>query len=129
MSNTFVRFLAGTLALLALGSVTFAAEAASVRVRCDAAHDRSRASVDGNNLAPGSYQARLTSGNHVAMTELQQSDGDEAEFDFDSDRGDVREGATKISRHFIVGASVTGEILDADGNVVASETRKCKKQH
>src|SRR3989442_1154424 len=38
------------------------ADAASVRVRCEKRADRSKISVDGNDLAAGSYKARATSG-------------------------------------------------------------------
>ena len=39
---------------------------ATVRVRCEVRSDRSKISVDGNNLATGTYQAMVTSGANTA---------------------------------------------------------------
>ena len=104
------------------------AQAQSARVRCDVFPDRSRASVDGRDLAPGDYTAVLTSGDHVKQSPAQAAVGGEAEFDFDSNPRDVRQGATKIGKHFIVGDKATGQILDAAGNVVATETATCRQR-
>ena len=112
--------------VFALSLVTVAAQAQSVRVRCDDFSNRSRASVDGRDLAAGAYTARLESGTHSATSPAQDAVGGEAEFDFDSDKGDIKQGATKISKKF-VGSSATGSIVDADGNVVATDTVNCKK--
>ena len=103
-----------------------AAQAQTVRVRCESTADRSRASVDGSGLAPGQYRAVLSSGDHQKQSPLQDAVGDEAEFDFDSNRKDVRQGATKIGRQFIVDNMVTGAILDVDGNTVAQDTVHCR---
>jgi hypothetical protein len=125
MSQLALRILTTSAALAAFMVVT-AAQAQNVRVRCQSSADRSRASVDGNNLAPGQYRAMLTSGAHEKQTPLQDAVGDEAEFDFDSNRKDVRQGATKIGRQFIVDNMVTGAILDVDGNTVAQDTVHCR---
>jgi hypothetical protein len=125
MSQVALRFLTTSAALAALLLVT-AAQAQTVRVRCASTPDRSRASVDGSGLAPGQYRAMLSSGDHQKQSPLQQAVGDQAEFDFDSDRKDVRQGATKIGRGFIVDDMATGTILDVDGNTVAQDTVHCR---
>jgi hypothetical protein len=97
----------------------------SVRVTCERRSSRSRISVDGSGLSPGSYTARATSGANTAVAGPQSAIGDEVELDFDSDRG---EGGVSISATFIQGSppQVTGEILDAAGTVVATSTATCR---
>ena len=116
---------AGAVAMLA--TVVPDADAASVRVRCEKRMDkpRSKVSVDGNNLTTGNYTARATSGPNSAVSAPKPTVGDEVEFDFDSRRRDIRRGATPIAPDFIVGP-VTGEIINAQGNVVASDTVSCR---
>jgi hypothetical protein len=128
MSHVALRFLTTSAALAALCFASVAAQAQSVRVRCDSFPDRSKASVDGRNLVPGhQYSAVLTSGDtHSAQSPLDTAVDDELEFDFDSDRANVRAGATKIGRHFIVDNQVTGKLLDVNGNVVAKKTVECR---
>ena len=49
--------------------------------------------------------------------------GDEAEFDFDSNRNDIVQGARRIPARFITarsGPDVIGEILNSQGKVIAS---------
>ena len=87
---------------------------------------RSKISVDGRNLAAGSYRARVTSGTNTALSGAMRTVGDEVEFDFDSNRGDIAAGATPISRTFIQGGRVTGRILNAGGAVVRSQTAQCE---
>jgi hypothetical protein len=51
------------------------------------------------------------------------------EFDFDSDRGDIARGATRIAARFIVarsGPDVIGELLNAQGRVVARQGVECR---
>jgi hypothetical protein len=96
----------------------------AIRVRCERrGNSRSKISVDGNNLRNGTYTARVTSGANTATAAAQRSIGDEVEFDFDSNTG---EGGTRIPRTFIQGGSVTGEILNAAGNVVRNQTARCE---
>ena len=126
MSQTLSRSLTllATLSALSL----FAVDAsASLRVRCEVRSDRSKASVDGNDLQSGVYSAVLESGSNRAESVAKHTDGDEVEFDFDSNRNDVRRGATKISRNFIVNQQATGTLLDQDGNVVARKTVDCRR--
>jgi hypothetical protein len=103
------------------------ADAASVRVRCEKRIDpgRSKISVDGNDLEPGTYTARVRSRANEAVSEPQPTIGDEVEFDFDSN---TNEDATPIAPKFIAGrpGRVTGEILDETGEVVASATARCR---
>lgn len=127
MSHSIVRSGRGAAVLAILSAFAIGAQAASVRVRCDSFPDRSRASVDGRDLPAGDYTALLTSGSHSAQSAAQAAVDGEAQFDFDSNRKDVRQGATKIGRQFIVGNHVTGSIVDANGDTVATETVRCRK--
>jgi hypothetical protein len=100
---------------------------ATVIVKCELRADRSRISVDGNGLASGSYQASATSGANAATAPAHQTIGDEVEFDFDSDGGDIAAGATAIAADFIQGIppQVTGTILTLGGGVVVQATVDC----
>lgn len=120
--------------VIAVGSVglllstLLEADAAGVRVRCEQRSDpRARASVDGFDLAPanGTFAARLTSGLNTATSGTQVAVGDQAQFDFDSDAGDIAAGATAIAADFIQNGQVTGSILDTAGNAVATATAQC----
>ena len=104
------------------------ADAANVRVRCEKRADRSKISVDGNDLVPanGQFTARATSGGVSVTAGPQTAVGDEAEFDFDSNANDVAAGATRISASFIQGNTVLGEIINAQNTVVASATVSCR---
>jgi hypothetical protein len=101
---------------------------ATVRVRCEVRSDRSKISVDGNDLATGTYQAMVTSGANTATAAARQTIGDQVEFDFDSDAGDIAAGATAIAADFIQGSppQVTGAILTLGGSVVVEATVDCQ---
>jgi hypothetical protein len=108
-----------------------AASAAELRLRCEQrfAPTRSKISVDGKNLFPQNamYSARVISGSnqstHVPLTAV----GDEVEFDFDSDPGDIAAGAQAIPGTFITGGSVQAAIFDANGQmVVGPVTAACR---
>jgi hypothetical protein len=101
------------------------ADAASARVRCEKRPARSKISVDGRGLASGLYTARVESDGKRAVSGPEAAVGDEVEFDFDSKRADIAEGATQIGAGF-VGAKVRGEIVNAQGVVVASSTVSCR---
>jgi len=128
MTHVALRLLTTSTALAALCLATAGAQAQSVRVRCESSPDRSKASVDGRDLAPGRYRAVLTSGSHTAESPFDHTVDDEVEFDFDSNREDVQDGATKIGRHFIVDNHVTGTLLDVDGNTVAMKKSECRQR-
>jgi len=100
---------------------------ATVIVKCEQRAGRSKISVDGHGLAVGSYQARATSGTNTATAPARTTIGDEAQFDFDSDGGDVAAGATAIAPAFIQGTppQVTGAILTIGGSVVVEATANC----
>ena len=122
ISKTFIQAAAAVL-LASLGS---AAMAQALVVKCETRANRSKASVDGNNLASGNYRAVLTSGSHTAQSPLAATKGDEVAFDFDSNPKDVRKGAVEITPDFIVNKSVTGQLLDASGNLVIERTANCR---
>lgn len=115
---------AAVTAVLATLSVGVAAQ--SVDVKCETRSNRSKASVDGKNLASGNYSAVLVSGGNSAQSPYEATVGDEAEFDFDSNSRDIRQGATAIDADFIVNNRVTGKLLNASGNVVAQRSVKCR---
>lgn len=102
------------------------ANAAGIRIKCEKKSNRSSISVDGRNLTPGSYSAVVKSGDNKAAADLKSSTGDEVEFDFDSDKGDIAAGAVAISPIFIQGGKVTGQIKDADGFIVIEGTSSCR---
>ena len=100
------------------------------RVICEQRADRSRVSVNGNNLVSGTYSARVTSGTNVATSGLAPTVGDEVEFDFDSNPDDIAAGAVAIAADFLQGdpPHATGEILDGAQNVIASATVLCEQR-
>jgi len=117
-------------ATLATANVT--SPAATLRVRCEAqGNSRSKISVDGNNLSPrnGSFRARVRAAGGSVTSGTRRAVGDEVEFDFDSDRGDIARGATRIPGRFIVarsGPDVIGELLNVQGGVVARQGAECR---
>ncbi len=117
----------GTCAPDADGTVPPPSGNATVLVKCEVRSDRSKISVDGNDLATGSYQA-------VADLRRQRGDCSRAPderrrglFDFDSDDGDIAAGATAIASDFIQGTppQVTGAIVTLSGGIVAQATVDC----
>jgi hypothetical protein len=100
---------------------------ATVIVQCEQRANRSKISVDGNNLAVASYQARAISGGNTAIAPARPTIGDELQVDFDSDGGDIAAGATAIPAAFIQGTppQVTGAILTVGGDVVVEATVNC----
>jgi hypothetical protein len=114
------------------GSSSSSSGSGALRLRCEVrGTSRSKISVDGKNLASGAYMARVASGGNSASSGMQSTIGDEVEFDFDSDRGDIAQGATAISPGFIDTSSdphVTAEIVDAGGQVVVSGEATCRSR-
>ncbi|MBN8508782.1 MAG: hypothetical protein J0L57_09250 [Burkholderiales bacterium] len=111
------RILPRLAACLVVGAA-FTAQAAELRVTCEKRASRSKASVDGSDLAAGQYRAVLRSGTNVARSGWQAAVGDEAQFDFDSRPADIAEGATAIAPDFIVDGRVRGHLVDATGTRV-----------
>lgn len=104
-----------TLATVALNSLILAdANAASVSVKCEVRNNRSKASVDGAGLR-GKYVATLTSGGKTITSQPLSADpvSREVEFDFDSNRNDILDGATAIPANFIKKTKVAGGIYVA----------------
>jgi hypothetical protein len=104
------------------------ADAATIRVRCEKRAHRSKVSVDGKDLAAGSYRAKISSGSKSKSSPRQDTVGDEVEFDFDSDPGDIAAGATAISPNFIKNNHVRGKIVNSSGDTVISDTVKCRRK-
>ncbi len=103
----------------------------NLRLRCEVRPGRSKISVDGKNLSPrnGTFSARIEASGGTAVAGAAKAIGDEVEFDFDSNAGDIEEGATPISATFIAarsGPDVVGEILNAQGRVVARASAECE---
>ena len=93
-----------------------------IRLRCEVRSNRSKISLDANNVAPGRYSAKVVSQGQVATSGQLATVGDEVEFDFDSERDDIAAGAVAIPSSFIQGATVTGELLDQNGDSLGSVT-------
>ncbi|MGB5465020.1 MAG: hypothetical protein WBM84_02945 [Sedimenticolaceae bacterium] len=104
------------------------ADVVDILVECEVRPDRSKISVKGKNLGAGEYYAVVTSGNNSTESDQHEPVDDEVEFDFDSNVGDIAEGAVPISADFITGddPEVMGEIFLA-GSVepLLSETVSC----
>jgi hypothetical protein len=116
------------LATAALCAISAGVAAQTIDIKCETRSNRSKASVDGRNLVPANYSAVLVSGGERVQSPYQPSIGDEAEFDFDSDPGDIRAGATPIAPDFIKRNRVKAAILDVDGNVVVRGSAICRQR-
>ncbi|MBL8351377.1 MAG: hypothetical protein JNL87_13830 [Burkholderiaceae bacterium] len=115
-----------TLAIAAFTLTAAQAQAATIRVQCEQRSDRSIVSVDGKNIARGNYSASINSGGNIATTPTRAAVNGEAEFDFSSQPNDVAAGAVAIPLGFVVGATVSGRVVDAAGNTVAVDTVACR---
>lgn len=113
-----LRSLALAAATVVFAFSTAAAQAADVRVECEKRSSRSKVSVDGNNLADGSYRAVISSGGATARSPFAPTVGDEVEFDFDSRAADIAEGATAIPAGFIQDGRVRGWLVNGSGQRV-----------
>jgi hypothetical protein len=76
------------------------------------------------NLAPGDYRARVISGGIAVDSLGKAASRFETEFKFKSDTDDRDK--TLIAADFIQNNAVTGEILDANGQVILSANAICK---
>jgi hypothetical protein len=122
--------LAGSPEASAAAQVNLSALAASIRVRCERRSGRSKISVDANDVSPrgGRFRARVQAAGGTVTSALKRAVGDEVEFDFDSNRNDIAQGATRIPANFIqhrAGADVVGILLNAQGTVVARRGVEC----
>lgn len=125
---TLIKSAAALLATGALCAISFGVAAQTIDIKCETRANRSKASVDGSNLVPANYSAVLVSGGERVQSPYQASIGDEAEFDFDSDPGDIRAGATPIAPDFIKRNKVKAAILDVNGNVVVRGSAICRQR-
>lgn len=118
---------AGICAIDSCAGVTIRTGNEELRVRCEQRSSRSRVSADGSGLRNGSYTARIVSGVSEAISGTQTAVLGQAEFDFDSDAGDIAAGATAIASTFLTGnpPAVTAQILDANDNVIVEATATC----
>jgi hypothetical protein len=112
----------------ALSYENVSALAATLRVRCERRSDRSKISVDANNVSPrnGTFRARVRAAGGTVTSTSKRAVGDEVEFDFDSN---TEPGATRIPANFIQrrdGADVIGILLNAQGTVVARRGVECE---
>lgn len=115
------------LAALALGFAAEAAAAPLIKVTCEVrGTTRSKISVDGKNLAAGSYTTVAVSGGNMATSQPEAAVGGEIETDYDSRPGDIKAGAVAIPPTFIVGGSVTGKVVNASGHTVIADTVACR---
>jgi hypothetical protein len=98
------------------------------RLRCEVRSDRSRITIEVDQLRDGVYAARVSSGDNVAVSLPRQVDT-ETEFRFDSRLSDILGGATPIAPSFLRGdpPRARGEILDGLGRVVASDSEECRR--
>jgi len=120
---------ASRLFLLAVVLATCASAGAQpvLQDRCDKWNHRSRASVDVSGLPDGQYYVRVTSGSrHAADSPLQAAVDGEVQFDFDSSRPDIVDGAASIARSFIVRGKISVLVIDETGFVVTAHERKCR---
>ena len=119
-----IRSITGLMSIIIVGAMAASAvDAASLRVKCEVRDNRSKASVDGRNLGPGEYLATISNGTgdvRAAGTITVAGQADEAEFDFDSDRDDIADGATAIDRDFLSGGTVSAKLVSIDGAVETS---------
>ena len=122
MRNQLGVTIFGAMSLLAVSALTVEAARPVVRVRCETRPNRSKLSVDLNNVPSGKYTAHVTSGVNNASSTL-QSVGDEVEFDFDSDPEDIADGATAIKSSFITNRQVSIQVA---GPVNLSKTATCR---
>ena len=100
---------------------------ATVRVRCERPSVAPRIPADGRGLADGPSTARAISGATEAVAGPQPAVLGQAEFDFDSDGGDIGEGATAITPDFLQGdpPQARGQILDTEGGIIAESVVDC----
>ena len=111
----------------AVGALTLTvamADAVELGARCDyrqGSRERTKISVDVKDLRAGTYTVSLNG--VYAVTGTVRPPDDEIEADFDSDRANVRRGATQIPAHLGAAGSV---VVDVSG--VAATTLSCPGQ-
>ena len=98
MSFTFKQASAAC-AFATLAMIGVDAAAATIKVTCEArGTSRSKISIDGKDLAPGTYTTVAVSGSNMAISKPEATIGDEIETDYDSRPADIRAGVRPRSR-------------------------------
>jgi hypothetical protein len=114
-------------AFATLAMIGVDAAAAEIKVTCEVrGTTRSKISVDGKGLKAGTYTTVAVSGGNMATSLPDLAVDGEIESDYDSRPADIKAGAVAIPSTFIVGASVTGKIVNATGHTVISDTVPCR---
>ncbi len=100
---------------------------AKLLISCEKRTGRSKISVDAKGLIAGNYYSIVNSGASQAQSSVLSPIGGEVEFDFDSDPGDIAEGAIAISTDFIqASGSVSAGIIDqASGETIKAAIAVC----
>ncbi|MFQ5911661.1 MAG: hypothetical protein ACE5JS_00575 [Nitrospinota bacterium] len=115
-------------------AMSLEAQAASARARCRVRDDRVRVQIDGRDLAPGLYTAKVTNLDTPAMAATEPGKDVEAtalrpdvDLDFDS-TADPDDADSSIADDFAAGGErVLAEVKAAtDGSTVAMATTECR---
>ena len=117
---------AAACAFATLAMIGVDAAAAEIKVTCEVGPTRSKISVDGKGLAAKTFTTVAISGGNMATSLPEPSVAGEIETDYDSRPADIKAGAIAIPSTFIVGASVTGKIVNATGHTVIADTVACR---
>lgn len=120
--------------VLVFGAMALEAQAASARVRCRVRGNRVRIMVDGQDLAPGVYTARLknlTTGAAAKTTPGKEAeataDMPDVDLDFDSKADDTVDDQSSIRAAFAdPGDTVRAVVRDDAGASVARATAVCQ---
>lgn len=113
-------------------SASGAALAATLRLRCELrVGSRSKISVDAKGVpANASFRAGVRSAGVTVVHSSVSAIGDEVEFDFSSDSGDIAAGAQPIPADFITidasGPDVQARVVDANGATVVQGGADCR---
>jgi hypothetical protein len=118
--------------LLNIGALSDA-YAASIDVKCETRSNRSKISVDARGLANGIYKARVRSGTALRWAKAyKRPSAGEVEFDFDSNRNDVLQGATYIPPTFIKNNTAIGDLFRRNSNGtlrrIGSVSETCRRK-
>lgn len=110
-------------------TIAFEAEAATARVRCRVRPDRLRIQVDGQDLAAGTYFAKVSNGTTSVDSKTQTAPPPDLDFDFDSTAG-PNDMDTFIPLEFAkAGDRVTADIINSEsGDIVASASKRCREK-
>ena len=115
-------FILATILFVGMGFFSEAG-AVTIRVKCDVwtkSPLQSKASVDGYGLT-GKFYAQVKSGGVIKSSKVQAADSNhEIDFDFDSKKSSVNQGATEIPATFIKNNYLIGYIRRSDTKVIVA---------